>query len=90
MELTPVTLPPGPLKLATKPILMGSTPPAKMIGMVAVAVLAASAAGVVLAVITATPRRTKPQKLSHQWAQGVYVEADLLILLSQKVAADPN
>jgi hypothetical protein len=42
-KLTPVTLPPGRLKLATRPSLTGSPPVVKTIGMVAVAALAASA-----------------------------------------------
>ena len=44
--LTPVTLPPGRLRLATRPSLTGSSPVAKTIGIVVVAALAASAAGV--------------------------------------------
>ena len=45
MKLTPVTLPPGRLRLATRPTLTGSPPVAKTIGTVVVAALAASAAG---------------------------------------------
>ena len=45
MKLTPVTLPPGRLRLATRPSLTGSPPVAKTIGTVVVAALAASAAG---------------------------------------------
>ena len=44
--VTPVTLPPGRLRLATSPILTGSEPASKTIGMVAVAAFAASAARV--------------------------------------------
>src|SRR6516164_3323312 len=56
-RLTPVTLPPGRLKLATRPSLTGSPPVAKRIGMVAVAAFAASAtAGLPLATIIATRR----------------------------------
>ena len=40
----PVTLPPGRLRLATRPCLTGSAPLAKTIGIVVVAALAASAA----------------------------------------------
>ena len=43
-KLTPVTLPPGRLRLATRPSLTGSPPVAKTIGTVVVAALAASAA----------------------------------------------
>ena len=43
-KFTPVTLPPGRLRLATRPDLTGSAPTAKTIGIVAVAALAASAA----------------------------------------------
>ena len=44
--LTPVTLPPGRLRLATSPIATGFAPISKTIGIVEVAALAASAAGV--------------------------------------------
>jgi hypothetical protein len=40
-ELTPVTLPPGRLRLATRPSCTGSAPPINTIGMLAVAALAA-------------------------------------------------
>jgi hypothetical protein len=43
MELTPVTLPPGRLRLATVPVSSASTPVRKTTGIVAVAALAASA-----------------------------------------------
>src|SRR5215470_12550934 len=43
--LTPVTLPPGRLRLATRPAPTGSPPLLKTIGIVCVAALAASAAG---------------------------------------------
>ena len=46
MKLTPVTLPPGRLRLATRPTSTGSPPVTKTIGTVVVAALAASAAGV--------------------------------------------
>ena len=57
--VTPVRLPPGRLRLATRPNLTGSPAVTKTIGIVAVAALAASAAGVVVAAITVTFRRTK-------------------------------
>src|SRR5262245_45747828 len=41
-EVTPVMLPPGRLRLGTRPLLTGSLPLRETIGMVAVAVLAAS------------------------------------------------
>ena len=53
---TPVTLPPGRLRLATSPIWTGSAPAWKTIGTVVVAAFAASAAGVVTATITVTWR----------------------------------
>src|SRR5689334_16178260 len=56
---TPVILPPGELRLATRPILTGSSPLVKTIGIVDVAALAARAAGGPLATITATRRLTK-------------------------------
>ena len=44
MMLTPVTLPPGRLKLDTRPSATGSAPLTKTIGIVVVAALAASVA----------------------------------------------
>jgi hypothetical protein len=41
-RVTPVTLPPGRLRVATKPYFTGSTPPSKTMGIVEVAVFAAS------------------------------------------------
>ena len=55
MKWMPVTLPPGRLKLATRPSLIGSLPMPKTTGMVVVAALAAIAAGVLPGVaMTAT------------------------------------
>jgi len=55
LKTTPVTLPPGRLRLATRPSLTGSLPVPKTIGTVVVAALAASAEGV-FPTITATCR----------------------------------
>src|SRR5262249_10603860 len=52
--VTPVRLPPGRFRLATRPSLTGSRPVVKTIGTVAVAALAAGAAGLVPTAITAT------------------------------------
>src|SRR5215472_11462437 len=52
-KLTPVTLPPGRARLATRPSLTGSVPLPKTMGIVVVAAFAASAAGV-LQTMTAT------------------------------------
>src|SRR6516165_6203881 len=57
-KVTPVTLPPGRLRLETRPISTGSAPVAKTIGMVLVAALAATAAGGASATITATGSAT--------------------------------
>src|SRR6516165_1542091 len=57
-KLTPVTLPPGRLRLATRPSLTGSPPVTKTIGTVEVAALAANAERV-LQMIRATWWRTK-------------------------------
>ena len=65
MKLTPVTLPPGRLRLATRPSLTGSPPVTKTIGTVVVAALAARAEGV-LPTITATCRRSKVRHQSRQ------------------------
>ena len=53
--LTPVRLPPGRLRLATRPSFTGSKPTRNTIGMVVVAALAATAAGP-FATITLTRR----------------------------------
>jgi hypothetical protein len=53
-NVTPVTLPPGRLKLATRPSLTGSPPLAKTIGIVAVAALATIDEEVSCAAITVT------------------------------------
>ena len=57
--MTPVALPPGRLRLATNPMSTGSLPIAKTIGMLDVAALAASPAGIALAKSTATGLPTK-------------------------------
>src|SRR5262249_8356631 len=49
---TPVTLPPGRFKLATRPNLIGSSAVVNTIGIVEVAALVASAAGVLVAAMT--------------------------------------
>jgi hypothetical protein len=55
-KFTPVKLPPGRARLATRPDETGSRPVAKTTGMVVVAAFAAIAAGVVGAAMTATFR----------------------------------
>jgi hypothetical protein len=58
--VTPVTLPPGRLRLATSPDRTGSPPVVKTTGMVAVAALATSAETMPpLVMITSTRRRTR-------------------------------
>src|ERR1700738_5605593 len=58
--LTPVALPPGRARLATRPSFTGSSPTPKTSGIVVVAALAANAAGLLPGVaITATRRRTR-------------------------------
>src|SRR6266508_2525712 len=57
-KLIPVRLPPGRARLATRPSLTGSSATLKMMGIVAVAVLAANAAALLPVEITATRRRT--------------------------------
>src|SRR5215472_895346 len=67
MEVMPVALPPGRLRLATRPISTGSAPMPKTIGTVVVTVLAASVAGVLAGVaITATPQL---HQIAHQLRQ---------------------
>src|SRR5438128_7482533 len=59
-DLTPVALPPGRLRLATRPSATGSEPVPKTIGMLEVAALAATAPAVLTGTaITATCRRTR-------------------------------
>jgi hypothetical protein len=55
----PVRLPPGWARLATRPSATGSVPTAKTIGIVAVALWAACAAGGPNAAITSTLRSTR-------------------------------
>jgi hypothetical protein len=60
MSVTPVTLPPGRLKLSTKPSLTGSPPIPNTIGIVDVARLAARGEGSPpMAVSTSTRRLTR-------------------------------
>ena len=54
----PVTLPPGLLRLVTRPVRTGSSPPTNTTGIVVVAALMAGTAKL-LPTITATPRRTR-------------------------------
>src|SRR5262249_41482221 len=70
-KLMPVALPPGRARLATRPSLTGSSPTPKTIGIVVVAVLAASEAGLLPGVaITAT--RTA-DKVGHERRQAVRI-----------------
>src|SRR5262249_9795570 len=55
--LIPVALPPGRLRLATRPIFTGSAPMMKTMGIVSVAALAASVAAVLPGVTMAVTRR---------------------------------
>ena len=55
----PVALPPGRLRLSTRPSFTGSSPVEKTIGIVAVAALTAGAAGGPAANTTATCRLSK-------------------------------
>ena len=66
-KTTPVTLPPGRLRLATRPSLTGSPPVAKTIGTVVVAALAASAA-----MLFADDHGHRPaNQISHQRRQPI-------------------
>ena len=56
-KVIPVTFPPGRESVATRPSFTGSEAVKKMMGIVVVAALAASAAGVLIVAITATPRK---------------------------------
>src|SRR5262249_15443801 len=59
IKVTPVTLPPGRLRLETRPRSTGSAPIAKTIGLVVVAALVATAAGGESATIAATGSDTR-------------------------------
>src|SRR5262249_37256677 len=63
-KLIPVRLPPGRARLVTRPILTGSSPTPKTMGIVVVAALAASAASGVTATIRATRLRTRSAAIS--------------------------
>ena len=54
MLVTPVTLPPGRLRLATRPVSTGAPAGAMMMGMVLVAAIAARTAGVKWATMMST------------------------------------
>ena len=78
-DLTPVALPPGRLRLATRPCATGSAPVPKTIGMLEVAALAASAPAVLAgAAITATCRRTRSEFDGHVAALDVSSSAQTL------------
>ena len=86
LKLTPVTLPPGRLRLATRPSLTGSPPVAKTIGTVVVAALAASAPGV-LPTITETCRRSK---VGHETGQPVELVVGVPLLDRDVAALDKS
>src|SRR5260370_20524177 len=67
-KLTPVALPPGRLRLATRPSLTGSMALTNTIGMAVVAALAAKTEGPPpVAAITATLRRTRSEEWRFDW-----------------------
>src|SRR6516162_4118193 len=68
-KVTPVTLPPGRLRLGTSPALTGSVPIAKTTGMTVVAALAESADIVPsMVTITATLRRVRSFANAGNWS----------------------
>jgi integrase len=76
--ITPVALPPGRLRLATRPSATGSEPVPKTIGMLEVAALAASAPAVLAgAAITATCRRTRSAANSSKWIGSIGLDPNL-------------
>jgi hypothetical protein len=81
-EVIPVTLPPGRLRLATRPNSTGSPPTPNTIGIVVVAALAASADGVLAGVaITATRRRTRSAANSGSRALSLYPKRNSIVTL---------
>src|SRR5262245_16091084 len=83
MKLTPVTLPPGRLRFATRPSLTGSPPTTKTMGTVVVAALAARAAGVLPTIRGYLPakkvRDQKRQSVSLTLGRAVF-DQDVLAL----------
>src|SRR5262245_18006764 len=63
-----VTLPPGRLRLATRPNLTGSLPITKTIGIVVLVALTASAGAVATAAIAATRRSTRSDASTGSWS----------------------
>src|SRR5262245_13926632 len=70
-RVAPVTLPPGRFRLATNPICTGSAIVVKTMGIVPVAAFAARTAGVVVAAITATSRRTRSTAIDGHRRQSI-------------------
>ena len=89
MAVTPVTLPPGRLRLATRPTWTGSLPMPKTIGIVGVADLAARAANTLGAIagIVLSVQFLLPQfGLQNLLTIGVMIDIGLGILILQKAS----
>ena len=83
-KTTPVTLPPGRLRLATRPSLTGSLPVAKTIGTVVVAALAASAARA----ISDDHGHRPANQISHQSRQPINLIVRIAIFDRDVLALD--
>jgi hypothetical protein len=81
MSATPVALPPGRLRLATRPIWTGSPAVLKTIGIVLVAALAASAAVPPRAAMATTWRRTRSAANSESRALSFCAERNSIARL---------
>ena len=85
-KLTPVALPPGRARLATRPSLTGSSPTPKTIGIVAVAALAAIAA--VVAAGRGDDGHTTADQVSHQRRQAIVLALQPVVLDRHVLALD--
>src|SRR6516164_4602335 len=85
INVTPVTLPPGRLRLETRPRSTGSAPVAKTIGMVVVAALLASAAGGERATIASTGSDTRSAANAGNRSKRVSAERYLIATLSPSI-----
>ena len=85
-KLMPVALPPGRARLATRPSLTGSSPTPKTIGIVAVAALAASAAGVLAG--RGDHGHPTADQVSHQRRQAIVLALQPVVLDRHVLAFD--
>ena len=85
-KLMPVALPPGRARLATRPSLTGSSPTPKTIGIVVVAALAASAAGV--AAGRGDNGHVAADEIGHERRQAIVLALQPVVLHRHVLALD--